>query len=97
MSGKLILKDLGLRYDIENVSSIAVNEFSFEDIEKGSIPKRMEIVPIRVTHGKLSVIAGDEGFGGAAHYVLRKCGLKDWCRSWSRLLTCENSARLSSA
>ena len=69
--GKLILKDLGLNMN-KNVSP-AVNEFSFEDIKK-NIPKRMENAH-KGDHGKLLVIAGDDGFGGAG-ILSSESGLK---------------------
>ena len=69
--GKLILKDLGLNMN-KNVSP-AVNEFSFEDIKK-NIPKRMKNAH-KGDHGKLLVIAGDDGFGGAG-ILSSECGLK---------------------
>ena len=69
--GKLILKDLGLGMN-KNVSP-TVNEFSFEDI-KGDIPKRKEDSH-KGDHGKLLVIAGDVGFGGAG-IMTSESGLK---------------------
>ena len=59
--GKLILKDLGFSMN-ENVSP-TVKELSFEDI-KNNIPKRKENSH-KGDHGKLLIIAGDEGYGGA--------------------------------
>ena len=69
--GKLILKDLGLGME-ENVSP-TVNELSFEDI-KMNIPKRRENSH-KGDHGKLLIIAGDEGFGGAG-IMSSESGLK---------------------
>jgi NAD(P)H-hydrate epimerase len=69
--GKLILKDLGLDMD-KNVSP-AVNELSFDDI-KINIPKRRENSH-KGNHGKLLIIAGDEGFGGAG-IMSSESGLK---------------------
>ena len=69
--GKLILKDLGLSMN-KNVSP-AVNEFSFEDIKK-NIPIRKENAH-KGDHGKLLIIAGDEGFGGAG-IMSSESGLK---------------------
>ena len=69
--GKLILKDLGLSMN-KNVSP-AVNEFSFEDIKK-NIPIRKENAH-KGDHGKLLVIAGDDGFGGAG-ILSSESGLK---------------------
>ena len=69
--GKLILKDLGFSMD-ENVSP-TVKELSFEDI-KINIPKRRENAH-KGDHGKLLVIAGDEGFGGAG-IMSSESGLK---------------------
>ena len=69
--GKLILKDLGLSMS-KNVSP-AVNEFSFEDIKK-NIPIRKENAH-KGDHGKLLVIAGDDGFGGAG-ILSSESGLK---------------------
>jgi hydroxyethylthiazole kinase-like uncharacterized protein yjeF len=63
--GKLILKDLGFTMD-ENVSP-TVKELSFEDI-KSNIPKRKENSH-KGDHGKLLIIAGDEGYGGAGTLV----------------------------
>ena len=69
--GKLILKDLGLSMN-ENVSP-TVKELSFEDI-KTNIPKRRENSH-KGNHGKLLIIAGDEGFGGAG-IMSSESGLK---------------------
>ena len=69
--GKLILKDLGLNMN-KNVSP-AVNEFSFDDIKK-NITKRKENAH-KGDHGKLLVIAGDDGFGGAG-ILSSESGLK---------------------
>jgi len=69
--GKLILRDLGLAMD-ENISP-KVNELSFEDI-KINIPKRIENSH-KGDHGKLLIIAGDEGFGGAG-IMSSESGLK---------------------
>ncbi|MDB3950068.1 NAD(P)H-hydrate dehydratase [Gammaproteobacteria bacterium] len=69
--GKLILKDLGLGME-KNVSP-TVNELSFEDIKK-NIPKRRENSH-KGDHGKLLIIAGDEGFGGAG-IMSSESGLK---------------------
>ena len=69
--GKLILKDLGLGME-ENVSP-TVNEISFEDI-KSNIPKRRDNSH-KGDHGKLLIIAGDEGFGGAG-IMSSESGLK---------------------
>ena len=69
--GKLILRDLGLAMD-KNVSP-KVNELSFEDI-KINIPKRIENSH-KGDHGKLLIIAGDEGFGGAG-IISSESGLK---------------------
>ena len=69
--GKLILKNLGFSMD-ENVSP-TVKELSFEDI-KNNIPKRRENSH-KGDHGKLLIIAGDEGFGGAG-IMSSESGLK---------------------
>ena len=69
--GKLILKDLGFSMD-KNVSP-TVKELSFEDI-KSNIPKRKENSH-KGDHGKLLIIAGDEGFGGAG-IMSSESGLK---------------------
>ena len=69
--GKLILKDLGLGMN-ENVRP-SVNEFSFDDIKR-YIPKRKEDSH-KGDHGKLLIIAGDEGFGGAG-IMSSESGLK---------------------
>ncbi len=69
--GKLILKDLGL--DMNKNVSPTVNEFSFEDIKR-NIPKRKENSH-KGNHGKLLIIAGDEGFGGAG-IMSSESGLK---------------------
>ena len=69
--GKLILRDLGLAMD-KNVSP-KVDELSFEDI-KINIPKRIENSH-KGDHGKLLIIAGDEGFGGAG-IISSESGLK---------------------
>ena len=69
--GKLILKDLGLSMN-ENVSP-TVKELSFEDI-KSNIPKRKENSH-KGDHGKLLIIAGDEGYGGAG-IMSSESGLK---------------------
>ena len=50
-----------------------IKEFSFKDI-KGSIPKRKNSAH-KGDHGKLLVIAGDEGFGGAG-IMSAESGLK---------------------
>ena len=63
--GKLILKDLGFSMD-KNVSP-TVKELSFEDI-KSNLPKREENSH-KGDHGKLLIIAGDEGYGGAGTLV----------------------------
>ena len=60
-TGKLILKDLGLGM-IKKITPL-IKEFSFKDIQ-GSIPKRKNSAH-KGDHGKLLVIAGDEGLGGA--------------------------------
>ena len=70
-SGKLILKDLGLGMT-KKVTPL-IKEFSFKDI-KGSIPKRKNNAH-KGDHGKLLVIAGDEGFGGAG-IMSAESGLK---------------------
>ena len=59
--GKLILKDLG--FSMNEKVSPTVKELSFEDI-KNNIPKRKENSH-KGDHGKLLIIAGDEGYGGA--------------------------------
>ena len=69
--GKLILKDLGLGME-ENVSP-TLKELSFEDIKR-NIPKRRESSH-KGDHGKLLIIAGDEGFGGAG-IMSSESGLK---------------------
>jgi NAD(P)H-hydrate epimerase len=69
--GTLILKDLGLGME-ENVSP-TVNELSFEDI-KSNIPIRKENSH-KGDHGKLLIIAGDEGYGGAG-IMSSESGLK---------------------
>ena len=69
--GKLILKDLGL--DMTKTINPLVMEFSFEDIKK-NIPKRKENAH-KGDHGKLLIIAGDEGFGGAG-IMSSESGLK---------------------
>ena len=69
--GKLILKDLGLGMN-ESVSPI-IKEFSFEDT-KENIPIRKENSH-KGDHGKLLIIAGDEGFGGAG-IMSSESGLK---------------------
>jgi len=69
--GKLILEDLGLSMD-ENVSP-TVKELSFEDIKR-NIPKRKENSH-KGDHGKLLIIAGDEGYGGAG-IMSSESGLK---------------------
>ena len=56
----------------ENVSP-TVKELSFEDI-KNNIPKRRENSH-KGDHGKLLIIAGDEGFGGAG-IMSSESGLK---------------------
>ena len=60
-TGKLILKDLGL--GMTKKITPLIKEFSFKDI-KGIIPKRKNSAH-KGDHGKLLVIAGDEGLGGA--------------------------------
>ena len=69
--GKLILKKLGFNMD-KNVSPSA-KELSFEDIKR-HIPKRRENSH-KGDHGKLLIIAGDEGFGGAG-IMSSESGLK---------------------
>tara|TARA_A100001015_G_scaffold69774_1_gene77292 strand:+ start:83 stop:1552 length:1470 start_codon:yes stop_codon:yes gene_type:complete len=70
-SGKLILKDLGL--GMTKKITPLIKEFSFKDI-KGGIPKRKNGAH-KGDHGKLLVIAGDEGFGGAG-IISAESGLK---------------------
>ena len=69
--GELILKDLGLGME-ENVSP-TLNELSFEDIKK-IIPKRRQNSH-KGDHGRLLIIAGDDGFGGAG-IMSSESGLK---------------------
>ena len=69
--GKLIFEDLGLGMN-ENIIP-AVKELSFDDIKK-NIPKRKENSH-KGDHGKLLIIAGDEGFGGAG-IMSSESGLK---------------------
>tara|TARA_B100000945_G_scaffold51063_2_gene36770 strand:- start:6518 stop:7987 length:1470 start_codon:yes stop_codon:yes gene_type:complete len=59
--GEIILKDLGLNMS-KNVNA-TLKEFAYEDI-KDKLPKRKEDSH-KGNHGKLLVIAGDEGLGGA--------------------------------
>ncbi len=69
--GEIILRDLGLDMN-KNVKPV-VKEFSFADIKK-YIPKRKKDAH-KGDHGKLLVIAGDEGFGGAG-ILSSEAGLK---------------------
>ena len=69
--GEIILKDLGL--DMNKNVKPAAKEFTFADI-KIHIPKRKEDTH-KGDHGKLLVIAGDEGFGGAG-ILSSEAGLK---------------------
>ena len=55
------LKDLGLR--ISNTMESKVNSFNFSDVKK-NLPKRL-IDSHKSNFGKLTVIAGDDGYGGA--------------------------------
>ena len=69
--GEIILKDLGL--DMNKNVKPAAKEFTFADI-KIHIPERKEDAH-KGDHGKLLVIAGDEGFGGAG-ILSSEAGLK---------------------
>ena len=69
--GEIMLKDLGL--DMKKNVKPAAKEFKFADI-KIHIPERKEDAH-KGNHGKLLVIAGDEGFGGAG-ILSSEAGLK---------------------
>ena len=69
--GKLILKDLGLGMN-ESVSP-TIKEFSFEDIKENILIRKEN--SHKGDHGKLLIIAGDEGFGGAG-IMSSESGLK---------------------
>ena len=69
--GELILRDLGFSMN-KNVSP-TVKEISYEDIKR-YLPKRRENSH-KGDHGKLLIIAGDEGYGGAG-IMSSESGLK---------------------
>ena len=69
--GELILKDLGL--GMSTNENPEVIEFSYEDI-RNNIPKRKQTAH-KGNHGKLLIVAGDEGFGGAG-ILSSESGLK---------------------
>ena len=69
--GELILRDLGFSMN-KNVSP-TVKEISYEDIKR-HLPKRRENSH-KGDHGKLLIIAGDEGYGGAG-IMSSESGLK---------------------
>ena len=69
--GELILKDLGL--GMSTNENPEVIEFSYEDI-RSNIPKRKQTAH-KGNHGKLLIVAGDEGFGGAG-ILSSESGLK---------------------
>ncbi len=60
-SGDIVLKDLG--FNMNKIVKPAVHEFSYKDI-KSKLPVRKKDAHKR-NHGKLLIVAGDEGYGGA--------------------------------
>ena len=60
-SGDIVLKDLG--FNMNKIVKPTVHEFSYKDI-KSKLPVRIKDAH-KGNHGKLLVVAGDEGYGGA--------------------------------
>ena len=59
--GKIVLKDLGL--DMTETVKPTIREFNYKDI-KSNLPVRKKNAH-KGQHGKLLIVAGDEGYGGA--------------------------------
>ncbi len=59
--GKIVLKDLGL--DMTKTIKPTIREFNYKDI-KSNLPVRKKNAH-KGQHGKLLIVAGDEGYGGA--------------------------------
>jgi len=60
-SGDIVLKDLG--FNMNKIVKPTVHEFSYKDI-KSKLPVRIKDAH-KGNHGKLLIVAGDEGYGGA--------------------------------